>query len=133
MTEPFAIDDDAAALKKTLTMDMSETKNCVKRWLELDREIKELQKKILTMKKEKTQINDQIIVFMQKNDIPFFNLNSEGQLRLHQRQCKEPLSQKKIQEMIQSSLEGEQASALKALIFDNRPLREVSSLRYKTI
>jgi len=128
---PMEEDEIPSNLKK-FSVDMTETKAAVKKWLELDKSIKLLQKEVLQKKKEKQTLNEYIITFMKNNDIPFFNLNQEGQLTLRQNQVKTPLNQKTIQETIQSKLSKEDANLLYNAWFVNRPLKEKCILKYES-
>jgi 5'-3' exonuclease len=76
---------------------MAETKeqlvNIIKDWVKVDNEIRQLQKEMLSRKKEKTSLSLQLIDVMKKNEIDCFDLK-DGQLVYTKRSVKKPITKK---------------------------------------
>jgi hypothetical protein len=110
---------------------LDETQKAVKRWLELENEIKTLTSAISERKKEKQTLTTHIVEFMKDNEIPFFNLNTQGKLTLKETTTKTPLSQKIIKSTIETNLSAEDAENLRKILFEDRPTVSKFQLKYK--
>ena len=73
--------------------------NFVKEWLRLDDEIRTLQKAIKERKTDKNELGKTIMGFMDKNDIPQFNL-SDGKLIFSKSNHTEAVNLKFIKNMV---------------------------------
>ena len=92
----------------------------VKEWLDLDNQIKELEKKSRELKKIKNkQLEPKITGFMRSYNISDLNTES-GKLRCNERNTKAPVNKKSIQESLQKVLSMEQAGEAMDEIYLNR-------------
>lgn len=112
---------------------LEDTQRFVKRWLDLDAEIKALTKALNDRRKEKKQVTEKIIGFMTENDVPFFNLNQQGKLSLKESIAKTPLNQKMIKTTIESLLSSTDAERLHRVLFDERPSVSKLLLKYRPL
>ncbi len=95
-------------------------KSNVKQWLELDEQIKELEKKAREMKAIRNkQLEPKITGFMNSYNISDLNTGS-GKLRCNERKTKAPINKKTIQESLQRVLSQEQANSAFEEIYLNR-------------
>ena len=92
----------------------------MKEWLDLDNQIKELEKKSRELKKIKNkQLEPKITGFMRSYNISDLNTES-GKLRCNERNMKTPINKKTIQESLHKVLSAEQASTAMDEIYLNR-------------
>ena len=92
----------------------------VKEWLDIDSQIKELEKKSRELKKKRNkQLEPKITGFMRSYNISDLNTES-GKLRCNERNTKIPINKKTIQESLQKVLSSEQASTAMDEIYLNR-------------
>ena len=92
----------------------------VKEWLDIDSQIKELEKKSRELKKKRNkQLEPKITGFMRSYNISDLNTES-GKLRCNERNTKIPINKKTIQESLQKVLSSEQASNAMDEIYLNR-------------
>ena len=92
----------------------------VKQWLELDEQIKALEKKAREMKAIRNkQLEPKITGFMNSYNISDLNTES-GKLRCNERKTKAPINKKTIQESLQRVLSQEQANSAFEEIYLNR-------------
>ena len=75
--------------------DKGELINNVKNWIEIDNDIKELQKVIKEKRKEKKLYTGKLLDIMKSNDIDCFDMKS-GKLIYSRRTVKAPLSKKHL-------------------------------------
>lgn len=95
-------------------------KSNVKQWLELDEQIKELEKKAREMKAIRNkQLEPKITGFMNSYNISDLNTGS-GKLRCNERKTKAPINKKTIQESLKRVLSQEQANSAFEEIYLNR-------------
>ena len=69
--------------------------NNIKNWLELDNEIKKLQKIIKEKRKEKKEYTNNLVEIMKNNEIDAFDIN-DGKLLFTSQKIKTPLSKKHL-------------------------------------
>ncbi len=67
----------------------------VKKWIDLDEELKTLRKKARQLREEKKDLTSSLVSIMKNNDIDCFDVN-DGQLIRTTRQVKTPLSKKHL-------------------------------------
>ena len=75
--------------------DKNELVNNVKNWINIDNDIKELQKIIKEKRKEKKVYTEKLVDIMKSNDIDCFDMKS-GKLVYSRRTVKAPLSKKHL-------------------------------------
>ncbi len=75
--------------------DKNELVNNVKNWINIDNDIKELQKVIKEKRKEKKVYTEKLVDIMKSNDIDCFDMKS-GKLVYSRRTVKAPLSKKHL-------------------------------------
>jgi hypothetical protein len=94
----------------------------VKEWLDIDSQIKELEKKSRELKKKRNkQLEPKITGFMRSYNISDLNTES-GKLRCNEKNTKTPINKKTIQESLQKVLSSEQASTAMDEIYLNRQI-----------
>ncbi len=104
---------------------MAETKeqlvNIIKDWVKVDNEIRQLQKEMLSRKKEKTTLSLQLIDVMKKNEIDCFDLK-DGQLVYTKRNVKKPITKKVLLTILSKYYKGDymKASEVNDFILHNR-------------
>ena len=92
----------------------------VKEWLDIDSQIKELEKKSRELKKKRNkQLEPKITGFMRSYNISDLNTDA-GKLRCNERNTKTPVSKKLIQESLQKVLTSQQAETAMDEIYLNR-------------
>jgi len=94
-------------------MSNQELKNNIIEWLTLDNEIKDLQKRIRNIRKEKKEKTNQIVEVMKSNEIACFD-TSDGKLIYTQQKSKAPLSKKHLMTSL-SSYFNDDANSVKQL------------------
>lgn len=123
--------DDIDVRAEIAPNDLDTVRNSVKRWLELDDQIHTLQTAILDRKKEKNNLNEMIIQFMKNYDTPFFDFDNGQQLVLATSNQKQPLNKNWIQQILQQTLNVEQAKKVEEMLLENRPSVEKNKLKRK--
>ena len=112
--------------------DTNNLRDSVKNWLQIDNEIKQLQKEIKKRRNMKKQITDQLINTMKSNDIDVMNI-PDGRLVKTTNRVKAPLSKKHL---IQSLLiyfkeDQDMVKNLSSHIIDNRQVKVVERIQKK--
>ena len=69
--------------------------NNIKNWINVDNEIKKLQKNIKSLREEKKKFTINLVDIMKKNDIDAFDIN-DGKLLYTRNKIKTPLSKKHL-------------------------------------
>ena len=94
---------------------------CVKEWVRIDNEIRQLQKEQAARKVDKKNISKELIEVMRKNEIDCFDLK-DGQLMYTKKNVKKPISAKALLGIISNYYEGdvEKANELNNYILDSR-------------
>lgn len=104
---------------------MAETKeqlvNIIKEWVKMDNEIRNLQKEIMSRKKEKAKMSTQLIDIMKKNEIDCFDLK-DGQLLYSKKNIKKPITKKVLLDILNKYYNGDymKASEVNDFILNNR-------------
>ena len=101
--------------------DLSEFKNQVKNWLQIDEEISKYQMKIKELKKAKKSILEpNITSFMVTYNIADLN-TEQGKIRCNEKNTKKPLNKKNIEENLAQVITDEgQINQAMQLIMNNR-------------
>jgi hypothetical protein len=112
--------------------DTNNLRDSVKNWLQIDNEIKQLQKEIKKRRNAKKQITDQLINTMKSNDIDVMNI-PDGRLVKTTNRVKAPLSKKHL---IQSLLiyfkeDQDMVKNLSSHIMDTRQVKVVERIQKK--
>lgn len=107
------------------TIDTDSLVEVVKEWVKLDNQIRVANKKIRELKNAKKQHNATMIHVMKANEIDNFDLK-DGQIRYKKEVKREPLSQKKLLELLTKhpQLGEEQAKHLNQYVYDSRKVTE---------
>jgi hypothetical protein len=97
----------------------------VKSWVVNDNQIRALNKKLKQLRTEKKQNNELMIEIMKQNNIDNFDLK-DGQIRYKKESKREPLTQKKLIEILGThpQIGEEQAKHLNQFIYDRRKVTE---------
>ena len=69
--------------------------NNIKNWINIDNEIKKLQKNIKSLREQKKKFTVNLVDMMKKNDIDAFDIN-DGKLLYTKTQIKTPISKKHL-------------------------------------
>ena len=112
--------------------DANNLRDSVKSWLQIDTEIKQLQKEIKKRRTVKKQITDQLINTMKSNDIDVMNI-PDGRLVKTTNRVKAPLSKKHlIQSLLMYFKEDEDmVKNLSSHIMDTRQVKIVERIQKK--
>ena len=103
----------------------------IRSWLSLDSRLKELQKQIKTIRKEKKQVTEQLTQVMRENDIDCFDIN-DGKLIYSSRNVKKPLSKKHLLDSLTKYLNNkEEAKDIGTFIMNTRSSKIVENIRIK--
>lgn len=97
----IALDSTESVMSESINEALlQEFKDNVKRWLELDNQLKRLAAAAKERRNKKNEINKQILEFMSKFNIEDLN-TKEGIIRYKKSYVKEPLSQKTIKSKLE--------------------------------
>jgi len=110
-----------------------ELKENILGWLQLDNDIKSLQKQIKEKRKEKKEITDNIVVVMKSNEIECFDAGTNGKLIYHQQKTKAPLSKKHLLSSLSQYFEGNDSDVQKLAkyILDSRQDKVKETIKRK--
>lgn len=104
-------------------------KSTVQKWLSIDDDIKKLKNAIKNLNKQKEQLNEPILAFMQNNEIDNCNTYN-GKLKTHVTTHKKPINKKFLGEALATFLKnskmGESASDY---VFNNRETEQKVRLK----
>ena len=104
-------------------------KTTVQKWLSIDDDIKKLKNAIKNLNKQKEQLNEPILNFMQNNEIENCNTYN-GKLKTYTTTVKKPINKKFLGEALATFLKnssiGENASAY---VFNNRETEQKIKLK----
>ena len=94
---------------------------CVKEWVRIDNEIRQLQKEQAARKTEKKNISKDLMEVMRKNEIDCFDLK-DGQLMYTKKNVKKPITKKNLIGILANFYGGnvEKAVELNEFIMENR-------------
>lgn len=94
---------------------------CIKDWVKIDNEIRQLTKEQVIRRNEKKKITTVLMDIMRKNEIDCFDIK-DGQIMYHKKQVKKPINQKNLLELLSKFYEGDslKASEVNQFILENR-------------
>ena len=112
--------------------DTNNLRDSVKNWLQIDNEIKQLQKEIKKRRNMKKQITDQLINTMKSNDIDVMNI-PDGRLVKTTNRVKAPLSKKHLIKslLIYFKEDQDMVKNLSSHIMDTRQVKVVERIQKK--
>jgi hypothetical protein len=103
---------------------LEEFKRDVTRWLSIDQEIKDLNKKVKSLRDEKNkQLEPKITLFMVHNNIKDLNTES-GKLKCSEKQTKSGLSSKHIRDNLSKILSNDVVDKAMDEILNNRTIKK---------
>jgi hypothetical protein len=93
----------------------------VKTWIHLDNQLKQMNKTIKKVREDKNQLSLMMIDNMKENNIDIFDLK-DGQIRYKTETRREPLSQKRLVDILlkHPQFDEEKAAALNEFVYENR-------------
>ena len=93
----------------------------IRKWVQIDNDIRALQKEQVQRKNEKKKLSNDLMEVMRKNEIDCVDLK-DGQLIYTKKSVKKPLTQKMLLSVLSSYYDGNalKASELSNFIMDNR-------------
>lgn len=83
---------------------------CIKEWVKIDNEIRQLAKEQNNRRNEKKKISNALMDIMRKNEIDCFDIN-DGKIMYCKKNCKKPINQKNLLELLSKYYEGDQLKA----------------------
>lgn len=94
---------------------------CIKDWVKIDNEIRQLTKEQTTRRNEKKKISALLMEIMRKNEIDCFDIK-DGQIMYNKKQVKKPINQKNLLELLSKFYEGDslKAAEVNQFVFENR-------------
>jgi len=107
-------------------------KKMVIRWIKLDDNIKEYNKQVKEIKDEKVQIEDKILLFMNKSETNEIQVK-DGKLEKKRGEKKEPINEEYIKKCLVKTFDDvEMVDKLTKIILENREITESYKLSRKT-
>lgn len=105
---------------------------CVKQWVSLEKEIKDLKNKIKALNVKKKQSSQDLITIMKKNQVDCFDI-SEGQIIYKQNKVKKAINGKFLLKSLKDYFKSDQAVAdeLTNYILNNREINIKESINLK--
>ena len=106
--------------------------NNIKEWVQLDNEIKTLQKETKDRRLRKKELTDELVEVMKSNEIDCFDM-SDGKLIYSQNKIKAPLSKKHLLNSLHTFFEkdDEMAKQISKFILDSRETKIKETIRRK--
>jgi len=97
----------------------------VKKWVQLDNQIKQVNTMLKKLRSEKKEHNEQMITMMKASQIDNLELK-DGQIQYKKYSKRESLTQKKLLEILSNhpQLQSEQVQMLNEYVFNNRKMVE---------
>ena len=94
---------------------------CIKDWVKIDNEIRQLTKEQPKRRNEKKKISALLMEIMRKNEIDCFDIK-DGQIMYNKKQVKKPINQKNLLELLSRFYEGDllKATEVNQYVFENR-------------
>lgn len=104
----------------------------VKKWVQLDNQIKHLSATLKQIRKDKSDLNVHLLTMMKDNSIDIFSIK-DGQLQYKKETKRKPLSQKSLLTILSKypQFSEDQASLLNAFIYENREIFVKESIARK--
>ena len=106
----------------------------VRQWVQIDNQIRQMNKMLKKLKEDKKSHNTQMIEIMKSYSIDNFELK-DGQIQYKKYKSRETLTQKKLLEILSKhpQLQQEQVQLLNEFVFDNRKIIEKDVVIRKVI
>ena len=106
----------------------------VRQWVQIDNQIRQMNKMLKKLKEDKKSHNAHMIEIMKSYSIDNFELK-DGQIQYKKYKSRETLTQKKLLEILSKhpQLQQEQAQLLNEFVFDNRKIIEKDVVVRKVI
>jgi len=117
-----------------MNMDKEELIGNVKQWINLDEEIKVLQRQLKEKRNEKKQNTDTLVRIMRDNQIDCFDLDSKGNKLVYTKQkIKQSLSKKHLMSCLMQYFkeDAQQAKNVSNFILNNRTEKIKENIRRK--
>jgi len=104
-----------------MSLNKAELIGTIKEWIQIDNEIRSLNKEIRTRKTRINEISKLLMTTMRENNIDEFNLK-EGKLVYDKKQVKKPITKKYLTDVLLKYYDGNEKTAteLNSFIQDNR-------------
>lgn len=105
----------------------------IKHWMELDKEIETLQKKMKELKSKKKTINLELTSIMRSNNLDCIDVKS-GQIRYVKNKVKKGINQKYLLDIMEKYYKNkEDAHKICEFIQENREIKENEKIQFKKI
>ena len=113
-------------------MSKEEIINNVKNWLEIETEIKEMQKRIRERKKDKKMLTEYLVTVMKENEIDCFDI-SDGKILYTKNKVKQSLSKKHLLNALSVYFKNDSERAKDAanFVLDSREVKIKENIRHK--
>ena len=113
-------------------MSKEEIINNVKNWLEIETEIKEMQKKIRERKKDKKMLTEYLVTVMKENEIDCFDI-TDGKILYTKNKVKQSLSKKHLLNALSVYFKNDSERAKDAanFVLDSREVKIKENIRHK--
>ena len=103
----------------------------IKNWMEIDKEIEILQKKMKELKSSKKKINVNLTQIMKTNNLDCVDVKS-GQIRYVKNKVKKVINQKYLMDIMEKYCKNkEEANKICEFIQDNRQIQETEKIQFK--
>ena len=103
----------------------------IKSWIEVDNEMRKLQKEMKTLKDNKKTLTDALVNVMKSNEIDVFDIN-DGKLVYAKTKVKAPINQTTLfASLMQHYNDEDAAKKLSEFIMDSRQIKIKESIRRK--
>jgi len=115
-------------------MDKEELVNNIKEWIQIDNELKQLQKAAKERRERKKELTQDLVEIMKNNEIDCFDIN-DGKLIYSKNKVKSSLSKKYLLDSIQNFFKEDtlKAQQLTEFIINNREEKVKETIRRKNI
>lgn len=103
----------------------------IKQWMELDKEIDGLQKKLKELKQSKKQVSTDLSLLMKKNQLDCIDVKS-GQIRYVRNKVKKGINQAYLMDVMEKYYKNkDDAQRICEYIQENRPVQETEKIQFK--
>jgi hypothetical protein len=107
----------------------------IKKWLQIDKEMKMLQKELKERKKKKNELTDNLVEIMKKNEIDCVDI-SDGKIMYTQSSIKSPINKKHLLDSLDKYFADNDSvptDEIVNFILDNRTINLKESIRLKPL
>ena len=107
----------------------------IKKWVQLDKEMKMLQKELKERKKKKNEVTDVLVEIMKKNEIDCVDI-SDGKIMYTQSNIKSPINKKHLLDSLDKYFadnESVPTDEIVQFILENRTISLKENIRLKTL